>query len=208
MDKEPRIPQTVVERLPLYLRHLLHLQKNNINKISSQALGEHLAVNPAQIRKDLAFFGEFGRKGIGYEVDYLIERIMHILNLNQRLNVALVGAGRLGVALCHYNQSRETNLFISHVFDSDETKTGMQIGTIQVSSMDGMEKAITEHDIRIAIITVPYFAAQSVAEKLVFAGISAILNFAPISLRLPSHVHVKSADFTTELQSLAYYVFE
>jgi redox-sensing transcriptional repressor len=207
-DKAMRIPQTVVDRLPLYLRHLEFLQKQQIHKISSQALGEYLAVNPAQIRKDLTWFGEFGRKGIGYEVDYLIERITHILNLDQKINVALIGAGRLGIALCHYHQARGTNINISHVFDSDETKMGLEIGPVKVSSTAGMQNAIKQYDIRIAIIAVPAFAAQTVTDELVDAGISSILNFAPTALRVPSHVHVKSADFTSELQSLAYYAFD
>jgi redox-sensing transcriptional repressor len=208
LEKALRIPQTVVERLPLYLRHLETLQKQHIHKVSSQALGEHLAINPAQIRKDLTCFGEFGRKGIGYEVDYLIERITHILNLDQKINVALVGAGRLGIALCHYHQTRDTNIMISHVFDTDEIKVGMEIGPVKVISTSGLQSAISEYDIRIAIIAVPATAAQLVADELVEAGISAILNFAPTSLRVPTHVHVKSADFTSELQSLAYYAFD
>lgn len=207
-DKSLRIPQTVVERLPLYLRQLEFLQKKQIHKISSQSLGEHLAINPAQIRKDLTWFGEFGRKGIGYEVDYLVERITHILNLDQKIHVALVGAGRLGIALCHYNQARDTNIVISHVFDSDDTKTGMEIGPVKVSPVSGMASVIKQFNVRIAMITVPAPAAQSVADELVDAGISAILNFAPTSLRVPSHVHVKSADFTSELQSLAYFAFD
>ncbi len=208
MEKAPRIPQSVVERLPLYLRHLEYLKNEQITKISSQALGELLAINPAQIRKDLTYFGEFGRKGIGYEVNYLIDRIRFILKLNQTLNIALVGAGRLGVALCHYSQGRVNNLRISHVFDSDKKKTGMKVGPIIVSSTDDMEEIIRTNKIRIAMIAVPAQAAQPVADRLVTAEICAILNFAPILLRVPPYIRVKSTDFTSELQSLAYYAFD
>ncbi|MCL6548395.1 MAG: redox-sensing transcriptional repressor Rex [Alicyclobacillus sp.] len=206
--KTPRIPLSVVRRLPVYLRHLKQLADNRVLTVSSHELGAQLDLNPAQIRKDLAYFGEFGRKGIGYEVRYLIDKIEQILKLDREIPVALVGAGHLGIALCHYNQNKPGNLVIAHVFDNDPAKVGMRIGRVCVQPADHLEDSLREHQIRMAVIAVPAEHAQEVADRLVRGGVTAILNFAPAALRVPDRVHLRHADFTSELQSLAYYVID
>lgn len=203
--KNPKIPLTVVRRLPLYLRSLTECKSSGSMTVSSQELGEALDLNPAQIRKDLAFFGEFGRKGIGYEVQYLINKIEHILKLDRNLPVALVGAGHLGTALCQYSQNRHNTVEIQYVFDASPLKIGSQICDLRVRPVGEMEDCIRQNDVKMAIIAVPAEHAQTVVEQLVASGITAVLNFAPVSLRVPDKVHVRNADFTTELLSLAYY---
>lgn len=192
----------------MYLRCLQLLQELNIRTVSSYELGQKLDMNPAQIRKDLAYFGEFGRKGIGYEVDYLVEKIKQILKLDRHVNVALVGAGHLGIALSNYNRYTKEKLSIVSIFDTDPEKIGHEVGSLTIQHIDELERAVQEHDIRIGIITVPAPYAQGVADRLVQAGVKGILNFAPVSLLVPSDVHLRSADVTTELHALAYYIQE
>lgn len=183
------------------------MKRLGFRTISSQQLGKELDYNPAQIRKDLAYFGEFGRKGIGYDVDYLIKKIDQILNLDQPIHVVLVGAGKLGQAISHYNVYQNENMKIVAIFDHSTERIGTNITGIAIQPLDELQKVIEERNIKIGIITVPDFAAQEVADKMVNAGITAILNFAPVVLRTPEHVRVSNADVTAELHSLAYYVF-
>ncbi|WP_225999111.1 redox-sensing transcriptional repressor Rex [Paenibacillus sp. BJ-4] len=204
--KSDKISEAVVRRLPVYLRYLNALHKREVATVSSQELGQRLNLNPAQIRKDLAYFGDFGRKGIGYDVTYLIEKIRHILKIDQQINVVLVGAGNLGQALSNYNAYLKDNMKIVAVFDAVPEKTGTMINTLIVQPMDQLEATIKEKNIRIGIITVPDFEAQHVADKLIESGIEAILNFAPIILKTPDNIRVHTTDFTTDLLSLAYYL--
>ncbi|BCJ85430.1 redox-sensing transcriptional repressor Rex [Effusibacillus dendaii] len=204
--KTPKISEAVIRRLPVYLRYLQHLHEMNITTVSSLDLGQHLEMNPAQIRKDLAYFGEFGRKGIGYDVEYLIAKIKQILKLDRRLNVALVGAGNLGTALSNYNRYTNEKMKIVAIFDSFPEKIGTKIGTVKVQPIQELAKTVKEQDVKIGIITVPATEAQKVADQMVEAGIKGILNFAPITMRVPNHVYLRNADLTTELQSLAYYI--
>lgn len=204
--KYEKISEAVVRRLPIYLRYLSELQSREVATVSSQELGQKLELNPAQIRKDLAYFGDFGRKGIGYDVAYLIERIRHILNLDQQINVVLVGAGNLGQALSNYNTYLKENLKIIAVFDSYSPKVGTEINTLVVQPMEELSSTIVDRNIRIGIITVPAYEAQTVADKLIESGIEAILNFAPTILKAPSHIRIHTADFTTDMLSLAYYL--
>jgi redox-sensing transcriptional repressor len=206
--KTLKISEAVVRRLPVYLRYLNELSKKNVNTVSSQDLGQKLDLNPAQIRKDLAYFGEFGKKGIGYDVDYLIEKIRQILKLDKVIPVALVGAGNLGRALCNYNAYLKDNMKIVVVFDSHDSKIGESINNLKVKPMKELKDAIKDLHVRIGIITVPAFEAQNVANQFVEGGVEAILNFAPIIIKVPNEIRVHHADFTTELQSLAYYLEE
>ncbi|MGG4396782.1 redox-sensing transcriptional repressor Rex [Paenibacillus thiaminolyticus] len=204
--KTLKISEAVVRRLPVYLRHLMELKQREVLTVSSQDLGQKLDLNPAQIRKDLAYFGDFGRKGIGYDVSYLIQQIRHILKLDQIINVGLVGAGKLGHALCNYTAYMKDNMRIVAVFDQLESKVGSEINNLRVQPMSELADTVREHKIRIGIITVPASEAQHVAEQFVDAGVEAILNFAPVILRVPPHVRVHTADFTTDMFSLAYYL--
>jgi redox-sensing transcriptional repressor len=204
--KYPKISDAVVRRLPMYLRHLNELSMSNVQTVSSQDLGRRLDLNPAQIRKDLAYFGEFGKKGIGYDVSYLVEKIRQILKLDQEIRVALVGAGNLGHALCNYNAYLKDNMRIAAVFDANQARIGEKINHLTVLPMSELAKSVQELNIRIGIITVPAAEAQKVANQFVEAGVEGILNFAPAIIKVPSHIRVHYADFTVELQSLAYYL--
>ncbi|WP_240762237.1 redox-sensing transcriptional repressor Rex [Paenibacillus thalictri] len=204
--KTPKISEAVVRRLPIYLRFLNELNVKNVHTVSSQDLGQKLDLNPAQIRKDLAYFGEFGKKGIGYDVGYLIEKIRQILKLDKLIPVALVGTGNLGRALSNYNAYMHDNMKIVAVFDADERKIGGSLNNLTVQPMRELGEAIRKHQVRIGIITVPAAEAQNVANQFVEAGVEGILNFAPIIIKVPLTVRVHHADLTAELQSLAYYL--
>jgi redox-sensing transcriptional repressor len=204
--KPDKISEAVVRRLPVYLRYLNELSLSDVQTVSSQDLGDKLNLNPAQIRKDLAYFGEFGRKGVGYNVAYLIEKILQILKLDQTLGVALVGAGNLGRALCNYNMYTKDNMKIVAVFDEDVNKTGGRISHLTVQPMDQLKETVDRLGITIGIITVPAMEAQKVADRFAAAGIKGILNFAPAVLKVPAGVRIHYADFTAELLSLAYYM--
>lgn len=201
-----KISDAVVRRLPIYLRFLSELATNNVLTVSSQDLGQKLNLNPAQIRKDLAYFGEFGKKGIGYDVLFLIEKIRQILKLDKTLSVALVGAGNLGRALCNYNTYLKDSMKIVAVFDSNPEQHGKVVNNLIVQPMEQIEETIKLLQIRIGIITVPSVSAQQVATQFVEAGVEAILNFAPVIIKVPNNIRVHHADFTTDLQSLAYYL--
>ena len=206
MKQQIKISDAVVRRLPIYLRYLNELSMKNVRTVSSQDLGNKLDLNPAQIRKDLAYFGEFGKKGIGYDVGYLIEKIRQILKLDKTINVALVGAGNLGRALCNYNAYLKDNMKIVAVFDAAPGKIGDRINNLTVQPVSELKETVRERGIRIGIITVPAGEAQLVANQFVEAGIEAILNFAPAIIKVPPEIRVHHADFTTELQSLAYFL--
>lgn len=205
--KKEKISDAVIRRLPVYLRLLTHMKRLGFRTISSQQLGKELDFNPAQIRKDLAYFGEFGRKGIGYDVDYLIKKIDQILNLDQPIHVILVGAGKLGRAISNYNVSQNDNMKIVAIFDHTLARIGTEISGIKIRPLSELSQVVQEQNVKIGIITVPEHAAQEIADLMVNAGITAILNFAPAILRTPEHVRVSNADVTSELHSLAYYVF-
>ncbi|MEV5028345.1 redox-sensing transcriptional repressor Rex [Paenibacillus sp. LPE1-1-1.1] len=204
--KQTKISEAVVRRLPVYLQVLNEMVNREIQTVSSQDLGTKLDLNPAQIRKDLAYFGEFGRKGVGYDVVYLIEKIRQILKVDQTIKVALVGAGNLGHALCNYNKYSKDNMQITAVFDVHPSKIGTSINNLTVLPMSELNATVEEQKIRIGIITVPAFEAQNVANQFVEAGVEGILNFAPAILRVPDEVRIQNADFTRELLSIAYYL--
>jgi redox-sensing transcriptional repressor len=204
--KTLKISEAVVRRLPIYLRYLNILHMQNVQTVSSSDLGHKLDLNPAQIRKDLAYFGEFGKKGIGYDVNNLIEKIRQILKLDQFIQVALVGAGNLGRALSNYNAFLKDNMKIVAVFDAMESKVGDKINNLTVQPMTEMKQTIKVMNIRIGIITVPASEAQHVADEFIQSGIEAILNFAPAIIKVPNEIRIHHADFTTELQSLAFYL--
>jgi redox-sensing transcriptional repressor len=203
-----KIADAIVRRLPLYLQTLDELDKMNVPTVSSQVLGERLALNPAQIRKDLATFGEFGRKGVGYNVGYLIQKIHQILGLNHPINMVLVGAGNLGKALSNYSKYLQENMRIVAVFDVLEHRLGEIVNHFTVEPMTHLKQQVTDLDVRIGIITTPSTFAQYTADQLVHAGVKGILTFASPMLQVPEDVRVHYADFTQDLLSLAYYLVE
>jgi len=204
--KHEKISEAVVRRLPIYLRYLSYLQQVNVTTVSSQQMGMNLDVNPAQIRKDLAAFGDFGKKGIGYDVNYLVENIRQILKLTEEVRVVLVGAGHLGHAISNYNAYMKDNMRIAAIFDNDPQKWGKEVAGIPIQPMTDLAQTIQDKNIKLAIMTIPAPAAQTVCDQLIQAGIKGILNFAPTTIRVPKEVRVHYADVTSNLQSLAYYL--
>lgn len=204
--KSHRIPDVVIRRLPVYLRYLQQLQFYDVDSVSSQQMGHDLNLNPAQIRKDLSIFGDFGIKGKGYRVADLSEKLSGILGLDKEIPIVLVGVGNLGAALCRYNRYQQTTTKIVGLFDGHPSKIGQVHGSYEVRPMEELVSFVRQQDIKMAIIAVPVAAAQSVCDILVAAGIKAILNFAPVLLNVPDAVRVQNSDVTAELQALAYYL--
>ncbi|MDD4657562.1 MAG: redox-sensing transcriptional repressor Rex [Eubacteriales bacterium] len=204
--KSHRIPDVVIRRLPVYLRYLQQLQFYDVDSVSSQQMGHDLNLNPAQIRKDLSIFGDFGIKGKGYRVADLSQKLSGILGLDKEIPIVLVGVGNLGAALCRYNRYQQTTTKIVGLFDGHPSKIGQIHGSYEVRPMEELVSFVRQQDIKMAIIAVPVAAAQSVCDILVAAGIRAILNFAPVLLNVPDSVRVQNSDVTAELQALAYYL--
>jgi len=203
-DKD--IPNIIVGRLPLYLRSLQRMKKEDRQITSSQELGERLGISAAQIRKDLSQFGEFGKQGTGYDIDYLIEQIRKILHINQEWDIAVIGAGDIGSAVARYKGFANRSFCVTVIFDSDPGKIGAEIGEFTVQDSTHMVDMIKKTGIRIAMITVPAAKAQQVADQLVEAGIQAILNYAPINLNVPNNVRVQYIDPSIHLQRMTYYL--
>lgn len=203
--RKPKIPEAAIKRLPVYLRVLEETVAANIQIISSAELAEKTGFSPEQIRKDLAYFGAFGTRGVGYDAALLSRRISRILGLHRGVKMALVGAGHLGYALARYSIQRHKDVLITAIFDADPEKIGTEIMGIRVQPVSELKETVRTQGIKIGIITVPASAAQSTAELLAEGGVEAILNFAPAKLRLDSSVYVQNIDLSIELQSLAYY---
>ncbi len=200
------VPDVVVRRLPLYLQTLNHIAETGQKVVSSTELGRWIGVSSAQIRKDLSYFGAFGKQRLGYEVDYLRSELKRILQLDQDWHVLIVGAGALGHALVNYRAFEEQHFVIEGVLDHDEAKIGQAIGTLVVQPMSCMAQTVKERHVEIAILAVPARAAQSVADQLIAAGVGSILCYAPITLSVPDDVHVAYIDPVTTLQTMTYYL--
>lgn len=201
-----QIPDIVIGRLPVYLRALQRMASENRKVTSSQEMGERLGISAAQIRKDLSQFGEFGKQGTGYNIEFLIEKIRHILRIDRDWDVVVIGAGDIGSALARYKGFTDRGFRVTMIFDSDPHKIGTQVGQFEVLDSDHMARSIMEAGIKIAMITVPAPDAQSVTDQLVKAGVQAILNYAPISLNVPPEVRVQHIDPSTHLQRMTYYL--
>ncbi len=201
-------PKSVVKRLPVYLRILDNLIRRDVEIISSRALSEETGFTAEQIRKDLAYFGAFGTRGTGYNTGYLREKLLKIIGLDKQTNLVVIGAGHLGKALTRYNISKNPYVKVVGIFDNSPEEIGTDIGGIIIRPMSDLEEVIKNHNVRVAMITVPADAAQDVVSGLADSGITAILNFAPTKLKVPENVYVHNADLTIELQSLIYYAME
>jgi redox-sensing transcriptional repressor len=200
------IPDIIVSRLPVYLRALRHMHAHGKHTTSSQELGEWVGVSAAQIRKDLSQFGEFGKQGTGYKIDFLIGKLREILNIERVWDVAVVGVGDMGHAIARYQGFTDRGFRVAMLFDNDPAKIGETIGSFAVRDGAGMITAIQEADIQIAMLCVPAAVAQVVANQLVQAGVKAILNYAPISLTVPPGVRVQYLDPSIGLQRMTYYL--
>jgi redox-sensing transcriptional repressor len=201
-----KIPDIIIGRLPIYLRALQRMSEKGIQTTSSQELGEHVGISAAQIRKDISQFGEFGKQGTGYHIPFLMDKLREILRVNRIWDVALVGAGDMGHALVRYQGFADRGFRIVMVFDNDPTKIGHKAGNYIVENTDGMVEKIRAAGVKVAMLTVPAAVAQETAERLVKAGVKAILNYAPISLNVPPDVRVQHIDPATHLQRMTYYL--
>ncbi len=201
-----KIPDIIIGRLPVYLRALQRMAEAGLKTTSSQELGEHVGISAAQIRKDISQFGEFGKQGTGYSIDFLIEKLREILKVDRIWDVVVVGAGDLGHALAHYNGFQNRGFRVVAIFDNDKNKIGQQIGDFTIEDSATMSERIKALGVKIAMITVPASAAQEVADKLVQAGIKSILNYAPVNINVPNHVKVQYSDPATNLQRMTYYL--
>ena len=195
-----------VRRLSVYTRCLQQLEEDGVKTVSSQELAERFNLNSAQVRKDLAYFGEFGVRGIGYYVAGLKAELQKILGLDREWSVALVGFGNLGSALFHYKGFSRQGFRIAAIFDADPAKIGRDVGGAPVLSSADLAREVKARGIQIAIVAVPPEAAQAVTDQLAEAGIKAILNFAPSRLRAPRDTRLKHVDLSIELETLSFYL--
>jgi len=205
---ETRVPVPTLERLAIYLRVLLDAHESGIEQISSQEMEQHSGISAAQFRKDLSYFGEFGKPGVGYSVAGLITCIERILRLDEEQPVLLVGAGNLGSALVGYPNFKAHRLKIAAVFDNNFIKIGRPFGDLIIEDIARICEVNARIGARLGIIAVPAHAAQEVADALVAAGARGILNFAPTILRVPPYVHVRNVSFLQELAVLSYHAVQ
>jgi redox-sensing transcriptional repressor len=204
--QQREVPGVVVSRLSLYLRELQYLVREGRATISSSQLGKMLGLTDAQVRKDLAYFGHFGHPGIGYRCHELIAKIRHILGTDRQWTVTMVGVGNMGRALLRYKGFATQGFRIVAAFDADPRVAGTRIEGVPVYGQDRLAEIVRQQTIQLGMITVPATEAQSVADQLVAAGISGIVNFAPVTLSLPEEVPLVGVDLTTELEQLAFAV--
>lgn len=200
------IPEGVIERLPVYLNVLLQLREDGEATVSSARLGELARVNPAQIRRDLTHFGSFGRRGIGYDVGTLADRIQRILGSDHVHRLVLVGAGNLGSAIASYDGLSKHGFIVTAVFDNDPAKVGGRLGDVVVHDMRDLERSIKEQGIRIGVVAVPPAAAQDVTDRLAASGIKVILNYTPVVVQVPEGVTLHNTDPVQELLHTLYYL--
>jgi redox-sensing transcriptional repressor len=207
--EQPRpesIPNPAVRRLSLYLRQLESFQRKDRRTISSKQLGESLGLTDAQVRKDLAYFGQFGHPGIGYRVDELIAQVKRILGTDRTWNIMLVGAGNIGRALSSYRGFMAKGFRLVAVFDNDAGKVGKRLGPFTIQPLSDIPATVEKQQIRLAILAVPADAAQDVADQIVAAGVRGLLNFAPVSLTVPPDVAMNSVDVAVQLEQLSFQV--
>jgi redox-sensing transcriptional repressor len=200
-----RIPEATVARLPLYLRSLVEAQHSGAATISSERLAELAGVNAAKVRKDLSYLGSYGTRGVGYDVDYLLFQMSRELGLTKDWPVVIVGLGNLGQALANYGGFGERGFPVAALVDADPDVVGTELHGVVVRHVDELPAIADEHGIAIGIIATPASAAQDVADRLVAAGVSSILNFAPTVIAVPDQVSLRKVDLAVELQILSFY---
>jgi redox-sensing transcriptional repressor len=199
------IPDATVARLPVYLRVLSGLAESGESTVSSEALATAAGVGSAKLRKDLSHLGSYGTRGVGYDVEYLVYQISRALGLNQHYRVAIIGVGNLGHALANYAGFATRGFQIAALVDADPRRAGERIAGIEIRHLDELETAIKEHEVSIGVIATPASVAQDVCDRLVAAGVTSILNFAPAVLTVPTGVDVRKVDLSIELQILAFH---
>jgi len=199
------IPEATVARLPVYLRALYGLAERGISTVASEELAAAAGVNSAKLRKDLSHLGSYGIRGVGYDVDYLVYQVSRTLGLTQDWPVVIVGAGNLGRALANYGGFVSRGFTISAMLDSDTAIVGSSIAGLTVRHVDELEAVVARHKVAIGVIAAPAGSAQAVCDRLVSAGVTSILNFAPLVLSVPEGVDVRKVDLSIELQILAFH---
>ncbi|SHS26923.1 Redox-sensing transcriptional repressor rex [Mycobacteroides abscessus subsp. abscessus] len=205
-NESMKIPQATAKRLPLYYRFLNSLHSSGKQRVSSAELSEAVKVDSATIRRDFSYFGALGKKGYGYNVNYLLSFFRKTLDQDELTKVALIGVGNLGTAFLNYNFLKNNNTKIAVAFDVIEEKVGTKIGEVPVYHMDDLEEVIEKEDIQVAILTVPAPVAQSITDRMVQGSVRGILNFTPARLTVPSSIRVHHIDLAIELQSLVYFL--
>lgn len=199
-----KIAESTVRRLSLYLRFLEDFEEQGMETVSSEELASRGGTTSAQVRKDLSFFGSFGKRGLGYSVAELVRRLREILGLGKTYRVAMIGAGKIGSALVQYRGFRQRGFEIVAIFDADTGKVGRNWNGLAVKDVKELESELKKQAVDIAVIVTPADAAQAVADKVVSLGVKAILNFAPIQLMVPDDVVVKTVNLALELETLSY----
>lgn len=200
----PKVPMPALERLAMYHRHLMDLEQESVTTVSSAELEHYTGIPAAQFRKDLSYFGDFGKPGVGYPVTKLREAIGRILHVHEEQKVLLVGAGNLGAALVGYPGLKEQRFRLVAVFDNNYAKIGRRLWDMEILDIARLQEVNAEHQARIAILAVPRSAAQEAADALIAAGVRCILNFAPTTLKVPCGVYVRNVSFVQELAVLSY----
>jgi redox-sensing transcriptional repressor len=199
-----KIADSTVRRLAIYLRFLEEFEEQGADTLSSDALANRAGTTSAQVRKDLSFFGSFGKRGLGYDVHALAGELREILGLNRRYRVVLVGAGRLASALVQYSGFGARGFDIVAVVEKDPRKIGESWGNVVVQDVARLEAVVREEDVDLAVLVTPADPAQALVDRLVAAGVTAILNFAPVQLHVPEGVEVKNVNLAVELETLSY----
>jgi redox-sensing transcriptional repressor len=199
------VPEATVARLPLYLRALAMLAERGVATVSSDELAESAGVNSAKLRKDLSYLGSYGTRGVGYEVEYLRHQISREIGLTQDWPVVIVGIGNLGQALANYAGFASRGFRVVGLVDADPTRSGEVVAGLVVRHADDLEQVVREYRVAIGVIATPAGAAQHVCDRLVAAGVTSILNFAPTLLQVPDGVDLRKVDLSIELQILAYH---
>jgi redox-sensing transcriptional repressor len=206
MPKTKDVPDIVIGRLPIYLRALNYLLDEGYTITASKDLAQRLGISSAQIRKDLSHFGEFGKQGMGYDIAHLRDQLRRILNADRVWNMALIGAGDLGHAIAHYAGWEGKGFRMVCVFDNNPQKIGRNLGKFEICDIASLSHRVQEMDVKIAIVAVPAQAAQTVVDLLTQSGIKAILNYAPITVKVPSDVQVQYIDPVVHLQRMTFYL--
>jgi len=204
--KTLKIPEATIIRLSVYSRYLTEVDRKGIITISSRDIAEGVGVSPAQVRKDLAYFGEFGTRGVGYNVKDLRQHILRILGLSVDWSVSLVGAGNLGLALSTYRGFRKRGFIITSIFDSDPQKVGTMVGNVEVMPIERLVEVAKQNRTQIGIVAVPASAAQEVVDQLIKADVKAILNFAQVVLNVPPEIELRNVDLVVNLEVLTFNV--